>query len=380
MNHFQQVFFDEAHYAPTALAKAMSVVLHPHEINEILEIDFPPAEDREDFANWKEWASMAKEQALALHKEVETKVKGTANPKFSQVKLANHLWELIKRLNLIASARPLEWIVDETAEGFQFDPIRPAKYAEGVLLLRVPRIVMFSANIRPKTLSMLGLKKAFYEFREFRSDFDPRRSPIYWIRTMTVDYRNRHNISKLWLLHDQLASRRRDRNGIDHTISFQNQRELLANSAFSHSMIYNRQGEPSDLTIDQFRETYPGAILVGPSFGTGLDFPMQQAEWQFVCKLSFLDGRSKIMKARKELDKEYGPYHVAQVLTQQFGRATRKKEDQSEGFIGDDHMEWFVPRYERFFTKNFLERYRNRVAGRYTDILFPPQPPHRLEN
>jgi Rad3-related DNA helicase len=355
MSHFQQVVFDEGHEAPAALARAMQVVLGDREIDK-LGLTFPDRESAQEMVNWKPWAanarSLAEEEALAWRTRIQD-----AAAKPAWVKEYLHLRNLARRLAILATASPENWVVDEVEQGFQFDPVRPGRYSEGTLLLRVPSIVVVSATLRPKTLFMIGLGKGTFEFQEFDSDFDPKRCPIYYIPTMRVDIRA-SDLSMLWVRLDQIAARRQDRKGIVHTISYARRDEILARSRFAPQMLINPKGEAATAMVNQFKESGPGTILVSPSVGAGFDFPGTDCEWQFVCKIPFPDGRSKILKARQADDPEYGPYQAINKLVQIFGRGMRSRADQCENFIGDMHLDWFLPRYSHLAPRWFHGFYR----------------------
>lgn len=367
MSHFEQVIFDEGHDAPDALARAMQIYLSADDIEKSLELDYPI--DVSVFGCWRIWATNAHQVANERLKEQYEKITEVSDPKPSWIRQYYHLRDMVRRLSVLSTARSEDWVVDEVDNGFQFDPIRPARYSEAMLLLRVPRIIVVSATLRPKTLYMLGIGKTNFDFVEFSSDFDPKRCPIYWVPTMRVDSKA-NDLSMLWMRLDQIAARRRDRKGIIHTISYARRDEIISRSRFAHNMMVNTKGEPPTSMVDQFKRSAPGTILVSPSVGTGYDFPGKDCEWQFLCKIPFPDGRSKIIKARQEEDKEYGAYIAMQTMVQSFGRGMRSKEDHCENFIGDDHMSWFLPRYGHLAPKSFHGFYKK------VDIL--PQPPEKL--
>lgn len=369
MEHFTQVIFDEGHEAPNALAEAMQVVLHYREIEEDLGMNFLVGVDVDNFCNWKNWAILARARAEEVMLEAKFRIIRTSSPKSSWIKHYVHMKRLLSRLGILSTANADNWVVEQVRDGYQFDPIRPAKYAEGALLLHMAKIIIPSATLRPKTLEMIGLLPHTYKFMEFDSEFDPKRCPIYWIPTMRVDYRA-SDLSMLWVRLDQLASRRRDRNGIVHTKSYLRRDAVVQSSRYRDSMIVNERGEPPTEMIEQFRGTYPGAILVSPSVGAGYDFPMKQCEWQFICKVPFPDGRAKIMQARNEQDREYGYYLAMQDLVQTCGRGMRRKEDQCENVIPDDHLEWFLNRYGHLAPRSF--------HGFFKKVTMMPPPPERL--
>lgn len=368
LSHFTQVIFDEGHDAPDAVAKAMQVTLTDNEITNILQVDYPRGADL--FGCWKIWAPFAREVAEDLIRDQQHKISCAPSPKASWIKELYHLKSLLRKICIISTARPDDWIVEEySTTGFQFDPIRPSRYAESTLLLHTPKIVIVSATLRPKTMCMLGVGKINYDFYEFASDFNPKRCPIYWVPTMRVDSRAA-DLSQLWVRLDQIVSRRQDRKGIIHTISYARQQDVLKKSRFARNMLVNSKGIPATSMVEIFKASKPGTILVSPSVATGYDFPGNTCEWQFICKIPFPDGRTKINKARSAADPEYGAYYAMQSLVQSFGRGMRSKEDQCEGFICDDHLSWFLPRFRHLAPDSFHRLFRR------VEVL--PQPPKAL--
>lgn len=368
MDHFKQVIYDEGHFLPDALASAMQVILHHHEIEKDLGLDFLSNPEAEDFANWKLWAGGARIVAEAAMRASQERIKEVTNPKPAWVRHYAHMRNLLKKLAILASANPHTWVADETKEGFQFDPIRPGIYAESTILFRIPKIIVVSATLRPKTMYMVNMAKDTFDYKEYDSDFDPKRSPIYYVPTMRVDARNTHMLPLLWAKLDQIAAKRRDRRGIVQTVSFGRQQDIMQASRFWESMVFNEKGEPPTEVVEQFLAVpeVDGPILVSPSIGTGYDFKDSACRWNFLCKIPF-DPPSKILKAREEDDKEYRAYRAMQTMCQNFGRDVRSKTDWSERFIGDKHIEWFMPRYAHLAPRSFHTHFK-RVE------IVPPAP------
>lgn len=364
LGHIQRIVFDEGDRAPDVLAQAMRVTLTSREIEDVMALDWPV--NRSEMVDWKEWAVNARAEAhetyLAMQKQVAT------DPKPSWVKVMLHMRSIVQKLSTLATARPEHWVCDETDKGYLFDPIRVGRYAESKLLMRVPRIIVVSATVRPKTLYLMGMPKQAFRFTEYDSEFDPKRCPIYYIPTLRVDRRAR-DLSMLWIRLDQIAARRTDRKGLIQTVSYAGRDEILSRSRFAYAMLVNERGEPSTDTLRLFRASDPGTILASPSFGRGYDFPGRDAEWQFVCKIPFPDSRSKIVKARQEDDPEYAPYCAINTLVQYFGRIVRSKTDQGENFIGDSHLDWFLPRWGYLAPRSFHGFFRR------VEIVPPPPPP-----
>lgn len=367
MDHFTQVVFDEGDKAVDAVGQAMQVTLHHHEIEDILELDFLTSPESEEMSAWKAWASIARAVAELKMLQAKARLAETMNPKPSWVRHYTHMRLLTKRLAILSLAKAEDWVVEESALGFTFDPIRPGRYTESSLFLKIPSIVCISATVRLKTMYMLGQAKGSFDFWEFNSEFDPARCPIYYIPVQRVDFRQ-PDLSLIWLKLDQIAAKRQDRKGLVQTISFVRRDEALARSRFAERMLINTQGEATAEILETFDQAGPGSLLVSPSFASGYDFAFDKAEWQFICKIPF-PTPSKILKARTDEDREY-PYYLAwNKLAQIFGRIMRDRKDRGESFICDMHMDWFW-RYSYLAPKSmklFLKR-----------VTYVPPPPPKL--
>lgn len=368
LGHIKQVIFDEAHFAPEAIASAMQVVFHHKEIEETLQVPFPRYPETLDMMVWKAWAVSTRLYAEDDFKKTQYKIQCSPNPKSAWVKRLNHMRHLIRRLGTISTIRPDNWVVDEIEQGFQFDPIRPGRYAESVLFLGIESIYMVSATIRPKTLQMVGISQGEkryvhmgeegpdYLFLEYDSDFNPADCPIYYIPTQRVD--NKHpDRSMLWMRLDQWLSRRQDRKGIIHTVSHDRREEIMSYSRYANQMIFNDRGEVTSDKVELFKQAGPGALLCSPSVGVGYDFPGTDCEHQFICKVPF-EPPSKIVKAREADDPEYRGYKAMMGMVQAFGRGARFKGDRCENAIADDNMSWVMWKYGYLAPRAFHKVYR----------------------
>ncbi len=372
--HFSQLIMDEGHSIPGLLANAMRIKLYRKEIEETLQLDFPTVKIGKDwepevnFNNmqlFRVWARGAKSEAEAEMKEAKYEMDRVRNPSATVIKHYLHMRELTRRLGILQIASPHNWVVDEVEKGYTFDPIRPGRYAEGMLFQGVKRIIIMSATLREKTLKLLGLQKDQYHFQEFDSDFDPSDSPITYVPTIRVDNRQT-DLSFLWRRFDQFIMPRRDMKGLINTVSYARRDEVLANSRFAEWMMVNEKGEPPTEMVEEFKRSSPGHILVSPSVGTGYDFPGTELEWIIMSKIPF-EPPSKIVKARDADDKgQYRGYRAAQTMDQTFGRGTRFPRskppiadgDRCDSIIFDDHMQWFMAKFGKYFSRSFHKRYR----------------------
>ncbi len=366
---FQQLIMDEGHEVPDALADSLQVTLQHREIEEKLGIPFLDGTEAEEFWNWKRWARSAHTVCCDSLKDAQANIQ-VSSPKPAHVKEYVHLINLRDRLFTLSCANPKEWVVEEINDvGFQYDPIRPARYAELKLFASIPRIILASATIRPKTMYMLGVAEPRFDFQEYSSDFDASRCPTYHVPTIRNDHRC-EDFGPLYLAITQVMARRADRKGLIHTVSWERLHEILDCTKYSERITSPKKGELSTPIIEAFKKALPPKVLASPSISTGYDFPYIDAEYQIIPKIPFHDGRSKIVKARQEEDKDYGPYRAMQALVQTVGRIMRAKDDRGESFILDDHILWFRRKYSHFAPKTFHQFFK--------EILSIPAPPPKL--
>lgn len=386
LDHFTQVIFDEAHAIPEALADAMQVKLQPHEIEEDLGVDFPAKPL--DMRVWRPWAIEAKAIADKRFNDLRLKLQDTAQPRPSWVREFIHFKNLVRRLGVIITASPDNWVVDTLSgdeSGYVFDPIWPGRYAESCMFFKVPHIVYGSATMRRKTLHISGIGIGSYEklthdrqgyetmaetenyvFQEFDSDFDPADCPTYFIPAQYVDNKHPDN-TILFLRMDQYIGTRLDRKGIIHTISHDRRAELVARSMWREFMIYNQRGEVTSAKIEEFLEAPPPRLLVSPSISTGYDFPGAACEYSITAKIPF-DPPSRISSARRENDPEYAPYKALQAMIQMDGRHKRYRGDRGESAIFDMNMRWFWPKFRYLAPRSYRSTYKE------VTIIPPPLP------
>ncbi len=349
------LIMDEAHNASSELCSALEIRLD-HGVYRHVYSDLnltPPLHS--NLAQWKKWSSDAapkvKTHFEQLKKSGKTKGIGTVN----------RLHGDLSRISTVTE----NWILDEDTPGVTIiTPLWPTEYAEKLLFKGIKKVVLVSATIVPKSLSVLGIEDTDSLFLETQYQFDASRCPVYLFGSSRIDHRStpaqlQEQLSRA----DSLISRRLDRKGLIHTVSYDRQRRVINESEYA-GIMFSPRGDSLNSTIRNFRYSNPPRLLVSPSITTGYDFPMRDAEYQLILKVPFIDGRSPIMKARTASDPEYLPYLTAQILTQTCGRIMRSPEDQGETFILDSHANWF-------FAKSTAGKYGDsRRSGGYRH-LFP---------
>lgn len=348
LGDFDLLVLDEAHSAPDHLLAHIGVHLSPKE--EVLLKLRPPFPEIE---GWRNWAGEVFGATTLLAGEAK---KNHNERKY--IRLRN----ILRKLDRLRSMTD-DWVWEEVfysqsevSPGIDFSPIQPAPYAESSLFLGIPKVVLTSATVVPKTAELLGISG--YKHVEYPHSFPMENRPVIHIPTVKMNYKNTHLDEFQWLRKvDQIINRRLTA-GIIHTVSYARRNLVLKHSKFHGRMMTHGRRDTEDM-VGEFKNAL-NAILVSPSMATGWDFPGDECRWQIIVKLPYPTTKGVIAEARIAADPDYPAYVAAQQLIQAAGRGVRSKDDWCETFILDNNIEWFMKRYKDFLTDWFVEAYKVR--------------------
>lgn len=377
------LILDEAHLAPEELARHLEVVIAQEDLESLEDesgvpfwTECPRSENPRAWDSYASWFGRTA-KSLADGRRAQIRERGLLDGDIEFIRQCDALREKLANIRLYAAYAVVDQERLRRQTLWRFNPIEPGHFAQAKLLAPVApaqKTVLMSSTITPKTLSLLNLKPDRYEFREWPRVFPANRCPVYHLPTVRLNHRTSESDLRRWLEQiDRIIESRLDRKGIIHTVSYQRQQYLLANSRFSQYFLANTTDPDSPSAaevVEQFRGRSAPAILVSPSFSTGWDFPYEQAEWQIITKIPFPPVVSKVMKARVERDKSYPSYLAMQELVQASCRGMRSADDRCETFIIDDNIAWFLHQNRKFAPAWFQVR---KVASL-------PKPPQRVKS
>lgn len=373
---FDLLVMDEAHSAPDKLAEFVSIYLGKEEL-QLIDAYLPPLDAGLDY--WAEWAKERLVEAVAY---LESAKKGKAIRHVRELRnLASKLKDLSeatkwKRGNpsspdVWMPGASTDWVAEESHTGATFSPVWAHGYAEQFLFAGIPRIIMTSATIVPKTVGYLGLDATDFEFDERKSTFAKERRPVYITGNVRVGFKMSRGEELVWMNKiDAIIAGRLDRKIIIHAVSYDRARFIHANSRYGKHMIVHSRMTALE-QVERFRRMSAPAILVSPSVREGYDFPYDDCECQIIAKIPFVDMRPAIIQARHKQDKRYTDYLAIMALVQSAGRGMRAEDDMCECFIVDANIGWLLARGRETFPKWF------RAAISKIDMI--PPPPKRIK-
>ncbi len=366
LGKFDWLICDECHSASDQLSSALSVEFVPKDFKEL---KTEPLKTGSPLQNWRMWSRVNLNRVLgkldfftkgaqigSVTDGMATFVNDTDLPDAAELKFWKKLEGKLKTL----SESTTDWTIEENTETghVRMAPVWVRQYAETHLFLNIPRIVLMSATVRPKTASLLGIPDDGFEFTEYPSTFPVERRPIWWIPTVALNKDTSQNDLRTWVVRiDQIIAQyaRYGLKGIVHTVSFDRQRFLVEHSRFRNIMHFNAPGNTRDI-VKSFRDCEGPAVLVSPSVSTGFDFPFDAARFQIIGKLPFRDTRNAVFKTQTIEDPEYSDYLVAQDLLQMYGRVNRAPTDCAHTWVCDDNIRWFIKK-KWLFPQYFLDAF-----------------------
>jgi Rad3-related DNA helicase len=367
-NPIQLLILDEVHQAFSALASYLGCWISEHDLL-LFAKDEAKALLKKAHGQSEPWGKVGTKWLEALAVAADGAGDAVFDADRAGDKAGKRKWQRVAEtcMRVADIGGDGNWIWQLTRNGIQFDCVWPYRYTDRYLFSGVGRVVLVSATLRPKCMSLLGLSRERYDFREWPRQFPPHLSPVYWLPTVRMSYSMPASDKKRMVERvDEIASARRDRKGIVHTGSYALAEYIQSHSRLSRSMILNPRGKgEAHRAAEKFRQAGPGTMLVSPSYGTGWDFPSTDCEFQIIAKLPFPDMQSPIAQARKS-DNEYVNYVTMQDLVQATMRGSRHFTDRAETFIIDDTIRNF-----QFYAKQHAPRwFRVRRI-----VSIPPLPP-----
>lgn len=337
---FDCLILDEAHAAVDELSSYLDFSITDNDV-EAFGLDSIKT-NADSLSDWQSWAMASISKLQAFQPDLKA-------GKLKIARQKRHRDLLLDRCKTIAGLSLDNWTIEmelgtKFGRSAHFNCIWPGQYREK-LFQNIPKIVLMSGTITPKSLSYLGIKQSDCDYREWPYQFPKNRAPFYYIPTVQVKYGITEENLATWLARiDEIISGRLGRKGIIHTGSYARQKYILQNSQYAFHMLANF-GDPGSETTDEvvskFKASLAPKILVSPSITTGYDFPASDAEWQILTKIPFPPMTSKVMKARKVQDPNYQTYCAALDLAQASGRIVRSEVDRGESFLIDDQWKWF---------------------------------------
>lgn len=355
---------DEAHTAFGEVCGVMRLEFWERDIAFLLGTMFPARNFT--LGGWKDWAGDLLPVAASALVVAEKLAKQRQDK--ALFRRARRIKALGRSLTDLQNARG-EWVFEHRrlsqGEVWQADPVWAAPYAAPVLFDHAGKVLLISATVTKRTMSLLGLEPGDYEYLEMPSQFPPASSPVYYIPTAAMSKGMSYTAeSNMYNRIDEIITTMGPRKGIIHAVSYNRAEQIASASQHADIMIlHERGGAGVQAGIEEFRASRGPAVLVSPAITMGFDFAGEDSEYQILPKLPFPDLSDHINRARtaadiqrpktaedkerKQRGTDYLDDMVSQYLIQACGRSKRSAQEPCMSLILDDNWRWWRWRAER---------------------------------
>ncbi len=358
LGKFDVAILDEAHRLPEMVCDELAFQVFPSDL-ELLET-VAPQYPRWD--NWGEWAKHVVHR-LANNASYRHRVKGDLNgpnPE-AQARYAR----ITEYLGTMARGHG-RWVVDPGPKGYQFDPVWPFAHAESALFQGIDKILLMSGTLNKRTMSLLGVSAAQYEWIEAPYSFSSQDFRIYYVPTTLVNFRiSDDRLTELCARIAEIMRGRTDRKGLIPCVSYRWQKKIQdclysVDPDMASRLICPSSSELAE-DLHRFKHEDRPWVLMSPAVSTGYDFPGSSCEFVILPKVPYPPVQSRVMKARVEDDPLYPGYLMMQELVQAAGRGMRSRDDRCEVFLLDKAWASASKRFYRFKPRYFAPLHKQRV-------------------
>lgn len=355
LGDFGLIVCDEAHGAGDWVTREATVTLRDQTVRAL--INYPLLPLGASLDAHQRWARQALHEVAAYQPRIAA----------TNLQMRLDMGKLKRSLHALLSAPrgTGKVVIDEGERGGQrvvkFIPLWPKKYAESYLFRGIPRVVLASATVTPRTAARLGIHRSDVEFIEAGRGFPPQRRPTIFINTKPKVRLNAKTapglIDTLIDRMDAIIEARPDTKGVVHTRSYR-RAEYVCQRSRVWPRLWRLDRENLAQTMEKFYETDQPVVLVGPGLEEGIDLADDRARFQIIFKIPFLPPNDPLVAARKRSDPSWYNEQTATAITQiAGGRVCRSVTDWGETLVLDAGWEWVSERY--WFPEWFKRSWRS---------------------
>lgn len=274
-----------------------------------------------------------------LKKKLNEKTQGKRKLNRSEISKYKYLNNISMKLGGIAddcSTSP--YCISCSADGrfVKIQPVYVNKIAQRIFK-ESDFIVLMSATIIDVEgyAKRLGLTEKDYHFVDIKSNFDPKKSPIYLMDKFYLTYATTDKLMpKVVDVVKELVDAHDTEKGIIHTHNFKITEALKTKLKGKRFLYRDEQSTNNDILEKHFESDQP-TVLISPSMTHGVDLKDEFARFQIIMKAPYMPTTDARVKRLFEEDKQWYVDQMLSTVIQACGRGTRNENDHCVTYITD---------------------------------------------
>lgn len=295
----------------------------------ISRLKLPPPDKKTREGSWIEWA------------------KNTARPKLEErlkelqaawgietMKEEEELEHAIAKLDFfLKDIETNPWVYTQEPSAYVFKPVFVSKLAQDYVWRHASRFLVMSATIisAQQFCRDLGIPREECEFIDLKSEFDPRRRPVYYLPAVQMTHKTRDTAwPQMVKALDKRLSVYQGKKVLVHTVSTDLAQFVYRYSKHQPRMIVYGNGVRREDALKTFIDSKQGKVLVAQSMERGVDLPDALCRIILILKVPYLNLGDKQIAKRVYGSKDGNRwYHVQawRTLIQGTGRGMRHERD-----------------------------------------------------
>lgn len=367
------VIVDECHLLESQLVQWATTLISPKNLKEEYELVVPEYVPASGYKKNKKWLSDVWELIVARRSELEDEIKelldgqdpnSMSEDVLEEVSISHGAYYKIDKLyktmeRFFKSPYKDSWLCEPEEDGLIVTPVEVDDlYKRFIATQAEEKVVFMSATILDLAgfCKTFGLKKEEVGLINIESEFPPERSPIIYKPCGSMNYKNlESSIPKIIETVKEILANHPNEKGIIHSGNYRLAQEIY-DTLNDPRLIIKQENENNEAITRKHAESKEPTVLISPSLTTGTDLKDDLSRFQIIVKMPWSSLADKRVKRKTELNEDWYAAEMLRTLVQACGRSTRSAEDYSTTYVLDSSFYYFIMKYRKWLSKNFLKR------------------------
>ena len=369
------LIIDECHLLESQIVQWATLEISPSAFLKEYGLDLPQHTFKEGFIHNKDWLQqiwlLILKKKQEFFEEVQDKLAGKdpdllTDEEMQELISSNSSYYKIDKLQrklrvFFESTKKEKWICEPKADGLVLTPIEIDDiFHRYIDKMAIENVFFMSATILDTVgfAKSIGLKKENTAIIKVEPDFPPEKSPIIYSPCGKMNYNKiDETIPNIIEKVREILNSHPNEKAIIHTGNYK-----IAHAIYDglkdKRLIIKNQGENNEAIIKKHTQSKEPTVLISPSLTTGVDLKDELSRFQIIVKLPFMSLSDTRIKKKNEIDDEWYVCEMFRSFVQAAGRSTRSADDWSTTYVLDSSFYYWVNKYKKWFSKNFLQRIR----------------------
>ncbi len=362
---------DESHGLPEQAVGFVSVTIRDSSVNGFIpefSAGFPA------YILWlkKSVYPKVKEEEERLKEELKSFGKSKRKVVLGRMEAYKAVRDLVKKIDVLSGDYAEfgeDWTynieTDMKGKKIVFQPLTSGRFLNRILWNRGKKVLLSSGTITPELyMQESGLNNKKFSMKdciiEVLSEFDPKKSPIYYKSVGKLTYNKKAATLPLVLREiENVIDENKAYRGIIHCFSYDNLLYVVNNIRDDlKPLLWIQEKSNRAGSLDQWiKSNLNSSVFVSVNMSEGLNLKDDLARYQVYMKIGYPSMADKRVAKRLELNHRiWYAIQAIEDLEQSSGRATRSTEDWSKMYIFDSSFSDLYVRYNKYFKNWFKQR------------------------